>query len=459
MLADLRDREYSRLDRLGETYLDFTGAALYAESQIERHAQRLRDGVFGNPHSANGPSQQSTLAIESARKRVLEFLDAPDDYEVIFTANTSGAIKLVAEGYRFSSKSGLVLSADNHNSMNGIREFATRRGAPVNYIPLDTELRLVDADDHLRAAARDRSLFGFPAQSNFSGVRHSLSLVAAAQSHGYRVLLDAAAFLPTNRLSLRAVPADFVVLSGYKILGFPTGVGALVARRSRLEELDRPWFAGGTVDYASVQHGSHQLQGGAEAFEDGTPAFLDIAALEDGFEFLDGIERQALNSHVAAMTSYAIDRLRTLTRRDGSPLVETYGPRSINERGGTVTFNVLRENGTTVAFDAVVSRARAAQVSLRGGCFCNPGAAEAAFGFPHDETRRCLDRAAAGGFTVEGLSKCLGPKVPVGAVRASFGIPTTLQDIDRAIEVIESFARADRGRARSQLISPVFTQS
>ena len=84
--------------------------------------------------------------------------------------------------------------------------------------------------------------------------------------------------------------------------------------------------------------------------------------------------------------------------------------------------------------------AAAAGVSIRGGCFCNPGAAEAAFGFPHDETRRCLDRAAVGGFTVEGLSTCLGPKVPVGAVRASFGIPTTLQDIDRAVEVIESFA-------------------
>ena len=140
--------------------------------------------------------------------------------------------------------------------MNGIREFARAKSAPVRYVQLDNELRLASPLTALRTFAAG-GLFGFPAQSNFSGVKHPLSLISDARRLGYTVLLDAAAFLPSNRLSLRRYPADFVALSIYKITGFPTGVGALVARRESLARLIRPWFAGGTVEYASVQHGTH----------------------------------------------------------------------------------------------------------------------------------------------------------------------------------------------------------
>jgi selenocysteine lyase/cysteine desulfurase len=108
-------------------------------------------------------------------------------------------------------------------------------------------------------------------------------------------------------------------------------------------------------------------------------------------------------------------------------------------RGGTVAFNVMNREGTTVPFAVVVDRAREAGVSLRGGCFCNPGAAEAAFQFPADLMTACLDRAGRN-FTIDGLSECLGPEVPVGAVRASVGIATNETDIDRALEVIGSFS-------------------
>jgi len=78
------------------------------------------------------------------------------------------------------------------------------------------------------------------------------------------VLLDAAAFVPTAMLSLREAPADFVTLSLYKVLGYPTGVGALVVRSESLGRLRRPWFAGGTVEFASVQNDLHRLRRGAD---------------------------------------------------------------------------------------------------------------------------------------------------------------------------------------------------
>ena len=257
VFEELRAREYSRLDADNQAYLDFTGSALYAEWQITAHAERLKRTVLGNPHSESGPSLVSTAIINDAKARLLRFLDAsPEEYVVCFTANTSAAIRLVAESYPFSPMEGLVLSSDNHNSMNGIREFARAKSAPVRYVQLDNELRLASPLTALRTFAAG-GLFGFPAQSNFSGVKHPLSLISDARRLGYTVLLDAAAFLPSNRLSLRRYPADFVALSIYKITGFPTGVGALVARRESLARLIRPWFAGGTVEYASVQHGTH----------------------------------------------------------------------------------------------------------------------------------------------------------------------------------------------------------
>lgn len=441
--TELRAAEYPRLDQVGEAYLDFTGSALYSNRQIDTHSSRLKTSVFGNPHSENGPSRASTDAIDRARAAVLDFLDAsPDDYAVCFTANTSAAIKLVAESYPFGSGRGLALSADNHNSMNGIRQFACARGAAVKYLSLDDELMLSDPIDELRRhRGESGDLFGYPAQSNFSGVKHSLDLIASAQELGYDVILDAAAYLPTNRLSLRSHPADFVVFSGYKILGFPTGVGALVARRDKLAMLTRPWFAGGTVEYASVQHATYLLRPAEYgAFEDGTPAFLSIAALADGFEMLCEIGMENVNRHVATLTDYMQTRLRELRRRDREDLVSIYGPSGMRNRGATIAFNVLRADGTAIPFGEVEDRAREAGVSLRGGCFCNPGAAEAAFGFPFEATASCLKTVGESGFSIESFSSCLGREIAVGAVRASIGIPTSVRDVDRAVQVVASFA-------------------
>src|SRR6185503_21104606 len=135
----------------------------------------------------------------------------------------------------------LLLSADNHNSVNGIREFARAAGAAVAYAPLTVpELRLDAAAlaDVLADATPGRAnLFAFPAQSNFTGVKHPLDLIARAHERGWDVLLDAAAYVSTNRLNLREVRADFVSVSFYKMFGYPTGVGCLLVRNAALDKL------------------------------------------------------------------------------------------------------------------------------------------------------------------------------------------------------------------------------
>jgi len=435
--GDLREREFARLDASGLAYLDYAGSSLYAESQIAAHRGVLARSVFGNPHSEHAGSQASTQGIDAARRLVLDAFDAGDDYVVCFTANATAAIKLVAEAYRFDRDRPFVLTADNHNSVNGVREFARRAGARVEYLPLRDDLRLDHPEARL-AAAGGGGLFAFPAQSNFSGVHHPLSLVRSAQWHGYHVLLDAAAFVPAHPLSLRAHPADFVAVSFYKMFGYPTGVGALVARREALECLARPWFAGGTIEYASVQLLRHQLRAFHDGFEDGTANFLDIAALAQGFAFRDRVGVARLKAHVMDLTGALLAGLQDLRHRNGRAVARIYGPANLDRRGATVAFNVLDRDGRPVPCGAVEERANAAGVLLRGGCFCNPGAAETAFRFDAARVGACLTSLGTG-FTIPGLRQCLGPDVAVGAVRGSLGVASNRRDVHRALDVVASF--------------------
>jgi selenocysteine lyase/cysteine desulfurase len=113
------------------------------------------------------------------------------------------------------------------------------------------------------------------------------------------------------------------------------------------------------------------------------------------------------------------------------PHVRVYGPHDMTARGGTVAFNV-----EDVPYWIVEQHAREAGVSLRGGCFCNPGASEAAFGLDAPRIAPCLDDLGAD-FSVERFSACTN--TAVGAVRASFGMATNESDVRRALDVIAAF--------------------
>jgi selenocysteine lyase/cysteine desulfurase len=248
-------------------------------------------------------------------------------------------------------------------------------------------------------------------------------------------LVDAAAAGPCGALSLREHSADFVVCSYYKLFGLPTGVGALIAKKSALARLRRPWFSGGTVEFVSVAHGRYALRKGHEGFEDGTPNFLDLAAIESGFAFLARMPRPGLRSHIESHVQHFLALATTLRHRSGAPLVRLYGPRDTEHRGGVVAFNVLQNDGCALPYERVERLAREHGVAIRGGCFCNPGAAENAFGFDALGVERCFDKLE-GNFSIEDFRSCAGRAATVGALRLSVGAPTTHTDIERAVGLI-----------------------
>ena len=430
-LDAIRRSDFRRLDSAGHVYLDYTGGSLYSDRQIREHMALLRREVFGNPHSQNPTSSAMTALVEAARRHVLDYFRAsPEEYVAIFTANASGALKLVGESYPFGSGDRFLLTFDNHNSVNGIREYDRARGAETTYVPvLPPEMRVEESTlrEALELAEPGRhNLFAFPAQSNFSGVQHPLAWIELAQSKGWDVLLDAASFVPTNRLDLSRWHPDFVALSFYKMFGYPTGVGALLARREALAKLHRPWFAGGTITVASVQADRHFLAEGEAGFEDGTPNYLSLPAVDIGLTFLEELGVETIHTRVGALTEWLIEAMLALEHPNGQPLVRLYGPRGGEARGGTIALNFYDAEGEVIDHTLIEKKAGEKLISLRTGCFCNPGAGEAALGLERDALAGCFARNDR--LTYDDFRMCIDAK-SVGAVRLSLGLVSSFDDV------------------------------
>jgi molybdenum cofactor sulfurtransferase len=441
-LDELRDRDYARLDHTSQVYLDYTGGGLYADSQMRLHQQVLAEHVFGNPHSSNPTSLAATRLIESTRATILQFFNAdPADYTVIFTQNASGALKLVGESYPFEPGSRYLLTFDNHNSVNGIREFAHAKGAEVTYIPICLPDMRVDTDSldaSLDLAAEGKNnLFAYPAQSNFSAVQHPLEWIERLHDKGWDVLLDAAAFAPSNLLDLGKYKADFVPLSFYKIFGYPTGIGALVARRQALEKLRRPWFAGGTITVASVQGDKYYLAEAPASFEDGTLDYLNIPAVEIGLKHIQSIGYETIHERVRTLTGWLLDNLSGMKHSTGVPLVRIYGPLTTVKRGGAVTANFFDKDGGPVDHRYIEQEANKHNISLRTGCFCNPGAGEIALGISKPELAACFTQPGHGQrLSLDDFRLCIDGKAS-GAVRVSVGLVSNFDDVQAFLKFAE----------------------
>lgn len=440
-LDALRAAEYARLDEQGHVYLDYTGGSLYAESQLRDHMALLQGEVFGNPHSKNLTSIAMTQLVERTREHILRYFNAsPDDYLVIFTPNATGALKLVGEAYPFAPGDTYLLTVDNHNSVNGIREFARARGAAATYVPIVApELRL-DSYAMTEALGRARpgtnNLLAYPAQSNFSGVQHPLEWIDVAHERGWDVLLDAAAFAPANRLDVGRWQPDFVPISFYKIFGYPTGSGCLLVRRRAAQKLRRPWYSGGTSTFSSVAGNGHYLTPGPAGFEDGTVNYLSIPAVECGLNLIESVGIDTIHTRVMCLTSWLIEQLVALRHSNGRPLVRLYGPASSDRRGGTVAVNFFDPEGQMLDCYHLEQLANSKRISLRAGCHCNPGAREVALGFTRADLAPCfVDNDQ---LSFEQFLQVVDSKM-TGVLRASVGLVSTFADVYAYVQFARSF--------------------
>lgn len=428
----LRKKEFSRLDKLGQTYLDYTGGNIYPQCLLDKHYKYLKNAVYGNPHSLNPASILSERMISQTRKKVIDFFNA-GDYHCIFTNNATGALQIVGECYPFTDGI-FLLTVDNHNSVNGIREYCQARSGHVVYSPMCSEDLSIDEsalNNNLQGfPSQTNKLFAFPAQSNVSGIQHSLSWIKKAKDAGWDVLLDAAAFAPCSRLDLSLYRPDFVSISFYKIFGYPTGIGCLLVKKTAFDKLKKPWFSGGTILLSAVKHQDRFLKLDHEKFENGTVNYLDIPAITNGLDFINKIGIDMIHRRIKQLSAFILAEITKLKHDNGLPAIRLYGPHNTENRGGTFLMNFLDTNGQFYPPDYIEKLANGSMISLRTGCFCNPGIDE----LNHDISAETLKKYFAGRTSGDYFDMINFVGKIRGAVRLSVGLSTTIRDIEKFIQ-------------------------
>ena len=258
------------------------------------------------------------------------------------------------------------------------------------------------------------------------------------------MLLDAAAFTPTNRLDLNQHKPEFICLSFYKMLGFPTGIGCLIARKNAIAEWRQHWFAGGNVKFTSVSIDRAIPADGPAAFEDGTLDFLMIPAVTAGLAELRTIGITTIHQRVRALTAWTLEQMLPLKHASGLPLATILGPANTTDRGGTLSFVLQDPSGKRHDIRRVCALAAQQGLALRSGCFCNPGAGETAFGVTGEMVRPMFE--AGHGFNFDQMREFLRRTqgLDIGAIRASYGLVSDFSDAWSLLQFLHQFLNTTR---------------
>ncbi|PWZ00120.1 PLP-dependent transferase [Testicularia cyperi] len=465
-LDSMRKREFGRLRKQDAIYLDYTGGCLYPRSLVDKHTKWLNDTVAGNPHSTSPASLASSAATEQARLDLLRFFDAdPEVYDVVWTNNASAGFRIVGDAYNWTNKTAII-PRDAHNSLNSLALQAKHRGGKFEFVELVTDPLLPEIDgtldtqqmielldqgaadqsESLSSALSSPGMVFFTGQSNITGQKLDYSLIHHAASKGWDIGLDAAALAPTTRISLSrglADKVDYMVVSLYKIMGWPTGVGALILKKSLYPSLSgKHTFFGGNIVGITMDTFDFTLVNGPERFEDGTINYAALKAVSLGLEF---VERwmPSYAHRIQILTAWLVDELQKIhypaRSADGfashksassdaekggradvfdlQRLVYVGGSSDLTKRGSTLPLVFKSACGASLNYRFVIWAAGRENISLRGGpCMCNPGASS-----------NVMRRAE---ITDLDLSTKIA-LADVGIVRVSLGVATHFGDVHR----------------------------
>ena len=442
-ISQLREQEYPMLK--DTTYLDHAGTTPPSRSLVEAFSRDMLGNLLGNPHSTFAASQRTSSRIDDVRFKVLRMFKAESSvFDIVFVANATAGIKLVAEAFA-SQEAGFWYGyhRDAHTSLIGARELA---GQGSRCFSSDGEVEEW-IQDCRRGLLPGSGLFAYPAQSNMNGRRLPLGWCRDLRKvDRVYTLLDAAALVSTSPLDLSDLDAspDFTVFSFYKIFGFPD-LGAVIVRKDASSMFDRRrYFGGGTVDtVACLQEHWHMSKSKSlhERLEDGTLPIHSIVALDSAIETHGTLfgSLKAVSAHVGFLTYQAHSMLSSLRHGNGRPVCQIYkdalsDKQGSQSQGPIIAFNIRNSAGRWASNHEVQKLAAVQKIELRAGTLCNPGG----MAYHLDLQPRDLRRFYEAGYRCDGENDIQEGK-PFGMLRASFGAMSTLDDVASLIEFVRDF--------------------
>ena len=418
---------------------------------MDRFASEMTTSLLGNPHSISPSSQLSTIRIEDTRLRALQFFNAdPAEFDLVFVANATAGIKLIAEALRAAPGGfnyGYHLSS--HTSLVGLREEA-RNSLCLDDAQVQDWLDGIDPFRH-DTGRTSITLLAYPGQSNMDGRKYPLDWPRRFREANrysdtsYYTLLDAAALAATSPLDFGDAKsaADFTVISFTKIFGFPDLGAVIVKRDAEPAFAFRRYFGGGTVETVVTNkeqwHApkTHRLH---ERLEDGTLPVHSIIALDIAM----CVHRELFGSmnNVASHVSYladCLDRgLRAVHHCNGEPVCEIYSLEhsafSMTDAGPVVAFNIRNQAGAWISLAEVEKLASLKNFHIRTGGVCNPGGTASVLNLQPWEIKRNF----SAGFRCGSENDIIAGK-PTGIIRVSLGAMSTVSDVDAFIAFIAEF--------------------
>jgi cysteine desulfurase/selenocysteine lyase len=316
-------------------FLD-SGASSQKPAQVIDAMAEFTRRHYANVHrGAYTLSLEATMEFERCRNTVARFIGATNPNEVILTRGATTALNQVASGWggeQLGTGDTILLTTfEHHANLIPWQMVAKRTGARLDFVPF-TDDYLFDTEAFDRKLHPGVKVVAVTGMSNVLGTLPPLDLIVErAHSNGAIVVVDGAQLVPHLGIDVEDLGADFVAVSGHKMLG-PTGIGFLWGRMERLEEMEP--FEGGGEMISDVQLESATWAQIPHRFEAGTPAIIESVGLTWAIEYLETLGMDAVAAHDAELTSYALDRLAAV------PDVEVYGPSDLSKRGGVISFTL-----------------------------------------------------------------------------------------------------------------------
>jgi cysteine desulfurase/selenocysteine lyase len=286
-------------------YLDNAATTQKPVSVVEALARYYTD-LNANVHrGVHELSELATDAYERARERVRSFLNAAEAREIIFTRNATEGINLVANAFarpRLTPGDEVLISAMEHHSNIVPWQLACgATGARLVVAPITDEGEL-DLAAFERLIGPRTALVAVTHMSNALGtITPAREIVRIAHEKGVPVLLDGSQAAYHMRVDVRALDADFYVVTGHKLYG-PTGIGVLYGRASLLEAMD-PFLGGGDM-IASVTFERSTWNDLPYKFEAGTPHIAGAVGLHAALDYIESIGFERIEEHERALLDY-----------------------------------------------------------------------------------------------------------------------------------------------------------
>jgi selenocysteine lyase/cysteine desulfurase/rhodanese-related sulfurtransferase len=386
-------------------YLDHAATTHPPSTALNRYSQFL-GREYSNVHRAtHSLARSATDRFQSAYGTCANFIGGNlDDGCVIFTSNTTHACDLVS--HVLSHRPGKVLVTDLEHHSNDLPH---RNRGEVVRIGLTPDLRLDLAALESVLRREQIKLVAVSGAANVTGWMPPIHEIARlAHEHGALICVDGAQLMAHHAVDVRPhghpEHIDFLTAAGHKMYA-PFGIGFLYGSRD-LFDAAPPYLPGGGTT-SVVGPDSVQWLPSPDRHQGGTPNIAGVIGLATVIEFLQSIGMDRIREHEFTLMKRAWDGLQEI---DG---ITIYGPPSLDERVGILTFNVA---GVSDLLCAAVLGAESG-IAVRNGRFC-----------AHVHADLLLDKQ--GGVTAE-------PEIRPGAVRVSFGLYNSESEVDRFIEAIQ----------------------